>query len=160
MWNHKPKAPWVPWYRAPSYKGDLTEAEKSQLDAFRSERKHPAATNDELPEEVQRYIGRIELELYDAKQDAAAGLALVLSGVGATLLGLHYVGCLSGTPVTYAFDILLLLLPWLFYRRRWRRTADEFLPSLESDAPNPTDEALRTEWELEYIVRNRRAGGS
>jgi hypothetical protein len=160
MWKRKSKSERVAWYRAPGYKGDLTEAEKRQLDAFRSERKHPAATTDELPEEVQRYIGRIELELYDAKQ-AAAGQALVLSGVGAALLGFHYIGCLSGTPLTYAFDVLLLLVPWLFYRRRWKMTADEFLPPpLDSDALNPADEALRAEWELEFITRSRMASGA
>jgi hypothetical protein len=155
MWKRKQNVRWVPWYRAPGYNGDLTEAEKRQLDAFRSQPRHPAATSEDLPEEVQKYLGALELELYDAKQAAAATQALILSGIGAALLGLHYVNCLPVTAVAYPFDVLLLLLPWLFYHRRWKRTADEFLSSPESDSPNPTDEALRAEWEREFILRKR-----
>jgi hypothetical protein len=33
----------LPWYRAPDYSGNLTEAEKRQLDAFRMQARHPAA---------------------------------------------------------------------------------------------------------------------
>jgi hypothetical protein len=43
MWKRKPKTEWVPWYRAHDYKGDMTETEKRELDAFRMEPKHPAA---------------------------------------------------------------------------------------------------------------------
>ena len=35
MWKRKRKSEWLPWYRAPDYKGDLTEAQKRELDAFR-----------------------------------------------------------------------------------------------------------------------------
>ena len=73
MWKRKRKAEWLPWYRARNYKGDLTEAEKRQFDAFRMQPKHPAAQEDDLPEEVQSYIGRIEMELYDKKQEGARG---------------------------------------------------------------------------------------
>ena len=41
MWRRKRKAEWLPWYQARSYKGDLTEAEKRELDAFRMQPKHP-----------------------------------------------------------------------------------------------------------------------
>jgi hypothetical protein len=68
----KHKAEWLPWYRARNYKGDLTEAEKRQFDAFRVQPKHPAAQYHELPEEVQSYINRIECELYDKRQDGVA----------------------------------------------------------------------------------------
>src|SRR5215213_9302385 len=83
MWNRKRKAEWLPWYRAPNYDGDLTEAEKRELDAFRMQPKHPAARIYELPGEVQSYISKIEIELYDQKQERAAGRALVLSASGA-----------------------------------------------------------------------------
>jgi exonuclease I len=79
MWKRKRKAEWLPWYRARNYKGDLTEAEKRQLDAFRMQPKHPAAQEDDLPEEVQSYIGRIEMELYDKKQEGAVGQAMFLT---------------------------------------------------------------------------------
>jgi hypothetical protein len=57
LWRKKES---LPWYRAPNYKGDLTEDEKRELDLFRyrAERhgiKHPAATYDDLPEEVGSY---------------------------------------------------------------------------------------------------------
>jgi exonuclease I len=57
MWKRKRKAEeWLPWYRARNYKGDLTEAEKRQFDAFRMQPKHPA--DHDLPEEVRNYIIR------------------------------------------------------------------------------------------------------
>ena len=48
--------------------------------------KHPAAQEDDLPEEVRDYIGQLELDLYDKKQEIAAGQAVVASTVGAALL--------------------------------------------------------------------------
>ena len=48
MWKRKRE--WLPWYRARNYEGDLTEAEKRQLDAFRMQPSHPAAKFDDLPE--------------------------------------------------------------------------------------------------------------
>jgi hypothetical protein len=89
----KRKAEWVPWYRAHDYEGNLTEAEKRQLDSFRVQPKHPAAQYDELPEEVQSYINRIECELYDKKQSSLVGQATVLSAIGGALLFLNYKGC-------------------------------------------------------------------
>jgi hypothetical protein len=32
----------LPWYRAPDYSGNFTEAEKRALDAFRVQARHPA----------------------------------------------------------------------------------------------------------------------
>ena len=86
MWKRKRKAEWLPWYRAHDYTGNLTEKEKRLLDAFRAQPTHPSANFEQLPEEVQRYVNRIEMELYDQKQEAAAGRAIVLSEVGAALL--------------------------------------------------------------------------
>jgi hypothetical protein len=156
MWKRKREAEWLPWYRARNYKGDLTEVEKRELDAFRVRPDHPAAQGDNLPEEVQSYLNKIELELYDKKQDGAVGRALVLSAIGAALLYLNYEGCF-GAPTTwsYAAAVLLLVVPWLYYRYEWNRNAEEFLPS---DAPHSaTDEAIRQEWEVDYIARKRQA---
>jgi hypothetical protein len=88
MWKRKQQE-WVPWYRARNYKGNLTEAEKRQLDAFRTQPKHPAATFDDLPEEAQGYLSGIRLELYDKKQDGAASRAFVMSAIGAGVLFLN-----------------------------------------------------------------------
>ena len=62
----KKKQPAEPlsWYRARGYKGNLTEHEKRQLDSFRMQEHHPAATCESLPEEVQSYIGGLELEAW------------------------------------------------------------------------------------------------
>jgi len=68
----------LPWYREPNYKGDLTEDEKRELDSlrYRADRqgvKHPAATYDDLPDEVQSYISRLQIELYDNIQANSFG---------------------------------------------------------------------------------------
>jgi hypothetical protein len=81
----KRKADWVPWYRERKYKGNLTEAEKRQLDAFRTQPKHAAASSDDLPEEVQSYLSGIEMELYDKKQEGVAARAFLYSAIGAGL---------------------------------------------------------------------------
>jgi hypothetical protein len=161
MWKRKRKAEWLPWYRGPNYKGNMTEAEKFQLDAFRMQPTHPAAQWDALHEEVQSYINKIELELYDKKQEGAAGLALALSAIGAALLYLNYKGCF-GPPTLWSYigAGLLLVLPWLFYRHQWNKNADEFMPlgDPSDDAPdNATEERFREEWKLNYIVQNRQA---
>jgi hypothetical protein len=38
-------------------------------------------------------------------------------------------------------------------RREWKKNNAEFLP----EDYNPTDEAIRKEWEVNYLVRTRRA---
>lgn len=139
----------LPWYRARNYKGNFTEAEKRQLDAFRAQPKHPATRTEDLPEEVQDYINRIELELYDHKQQDAVGQAFFYSLIGAALLALHYTGCLKATPTPwiYAFDVLILVSPWFFYGYRWKKNAEEF--------HDPTDEVIRKEWEIIYVIAMR-----
>ena len=76
----------LPWYRAPDYTGDLTENEKRQLNSFRMRERHPAATYDDLPLEVQRHIAGLQIELYDKTQEALVLPALLVSGVGAFFL--------------------------------------------------------------------------
>ncbi|PNE11157.1 MAG: hypothetical protein CR217_10230 [Beijerinckiaceae bacterium] len=148
--KRKGKPEWLPWYRARNYKGDMTETEKHQLDAFRAQPMHPATRREDLPEEVRDYIIGIELELYDYKQQDAVGQAFFYSLIGAGLLALQYTGCLTATPWRYAFDVLILVSPWFLYRYRWKKNAEEFLPS-EKGVPNPTDEAIRKEWEIIYV---------
>lgn len=74
MWKRTRKAERVPWYRSRDPKGhiitgNIPEAVKRELDAFRMQPKHPAAQEDDLPEEVRDYIGQLEMELYDKKQE-------------------------------------------------------------------------------------------
>jgi len=146
MWKRKRKGEPLPWYRAPNYKGNITEAEKRQLDAFRMQPKHPSAQWDDLPEEVRNYIVRIELELYDGKQDAAAGRAFFWSAAGAVLLFLVYKGVLGEPTIwRYAPAALILIVPWIVYRFEWNKNAEAF-------RPRNTEERIREEWELNYIV--------
>jgi hypothetical protein len=157
MRRHKQE--WLPWYRARDYKGDLSEAEKRQLDGFRTQPvQHPAARLDQLPEEVQEFIGRIELELYDHKQQEAAGFAIVYSLIVVVVLVLNYLGCFPHSTIwSYPAGALLLIATWVIYKRKWDRNAEEFLPSGD-DAPSRTNEAFRQEWELNYIHSARREG--
>jgi hypothetical protein len=148
MWKRKPKPEWVPWYRARNYKGNLTEAEKRKLDALRMQPKHPAASWEDLPEEVQNYLIKIELELYDMKQERAVSKAMFLSAIGAGLIYLNYVG-FFGVPVPwwrYAAGALFLVVPWFAYRHEWNKNAEEMHPG-----HNRTEEGIREQWELEYV---------
>ena len=153
MRRRKRKREWLPWYRAHNYKGNLTEAEKRQLDAFRAQPEHPAARWDQLPEEVQNYIGRIELELHDKKQDEATGFALFWSLCIVVVLVLNYLGCLQrSTNWAYPVGALLLILTWVDCHRKWNKNSEELFPSGEGAPTNRTDEAFRYEWELNFIV--------
>jgi hypothetical protein len=80
FWRPKKQREVLPWYRARGYKGDLTEAEKREVDSFRVLPKHPAAQYEDLPDEVQQYIAEVEIERYDLKQDKAAASAFVGTG--------------------------------------------------------------------------------
>jgi hypothetical protein len=64
-WKRESSSKRLPWYRAPNYSGNLTEAEKRQLDALRMQAPHPAARYEDLPEEVQSYISGLAIEAYD-----------------------------------------------------------------------------------------------
>jgi len=159
MRKRRHKKEWLPWYRANDYKGNLSEAEKRQLDGFRTQPAHPAARLDQLPEEVQQYIGLIEIELYDHKQQDAAGFAIFYSLVVVVLLVLNYLGCLPHSTVwLYPAGALFLIATWVIYKRKWDRNAEEFLPSGDDAPRSRTNEAFRREWELNYIGAARREG--
>src|SRR3954451_19161342 len=74
MFRRKEEArQFIPWYRERSYKGNLTEEEKRELDSYRwmaqqPGGKHPAAEYGDLAAEVQSYISKLEIELYDKVQ--------------------------------------------------------------------------------------------
>jgi hypothetical protein len=161
MGKRRHKQEWLPWYRARDYKGNLSEAEKRQLDAFRTQPTHPAARLDQLPEEVQEYIGRIELELYDHKQQEAAGFAFFWSLVVVIVLLLNYFGCFPhSSNWAYPTGGLLFVAAWVIYKRKWDRNAEEFLPSGDDAPRSRTNEALRYEWELNYIHAVRGVGAN
>ena len=147
MRKRKPKSECVPWYRARGYKGNLTETEKRKFDSMRMRPKHPAASWDDLPEEVQNYLSMTDLELYDMKQEKAVSKAMFLTAIGAVLTYLNYVG-FFGVPVPwwrYAACALFLAVPWLIYRHEWNKNAEALHPGY-----NRIEEGIREQWELHY----------
>jgi hypothetical protein len=55
----------------------------------------------------------------------------------------------------YSVALCILILPLIYYRRKGKKNAAEYLPS--DDYGYPRREALRKEWELEYIADRRSA---
>jgi hypothetical protein len=154
MWQRKRKVEFLPWYRAAGYKGSLTETQKRELDSFRAQQPHPAATYEGLSLEVQNYINRLEMEIYDGKQEKIAIVALVVSMFGAFTLYQLYFGFPEPTVWRYLASGGCLFFPWFVYKYRWKKNAEAFLPD-EPYAAFPTDEGLRQEWELEYLSAQR-----
>lgn len=159
-WKRKQNTEWLPWYRVPGFKGQVSEVEKRKLDAFRMLDRHPAASYQDLPEEVQTYISRLTVEIYNFKQENAVSGPLLAGALGAAILGVSYFGVHFQPTESiwpYAFGLLLLIVPWFVYRREWQRNADEFLPR---DGPNRIDESIKEEWELDYLftLRNPKDG--
>jgi hypothetical protein len=159
FWRKRKKKEPLPWYRAPSCKGNLTEDEKRELDSFRHQAKghgvkHPAATFSDLPEEVGLYISNLQIELYDKIQETLVGRCFLASGVGAFLL-LNYFDLISPkyhSTELFLFGAVLLSAPWVYYPIKWRKNADQHW--------GDTDERIRTEWELNYIVNKKTPGPS
>src|SRR5262249_52458743 len=56
--------------------------------------------------------------------------------------------------LSYVWSGSFLILPWFWYRIKWKRNAEEFMPS---DRPWPADEEILKEWELDYIHNSRMA---
>ena len=138
----------LPWYRAPNYKGSLTEAEKRELDSFRLQESQGGADRSancgELPDEVQSYLSKIWVERYDQIQEALVGRCFLVSAIGLFLL-LNHFRCISpnydSTEVFFA-GAFLLLAPWIYYPIKWKKNAETFPDN---------NEGIRTEWELNYI---------
>jgi hypothetical protein len=145
----------LPWYRKPSYRGKLTEAQKRHLDSIREREPHPATRFEQLPDEVQSYITELEMAVYDSKQQSLAGRTLLVSGLGAILIDANFLHLIDWTNWWAAIIAgPLLLFPWIFYAWQWRRNADEFSPPANgADWTSPSDEKLREAWELDHIVR-------
>jgi hypothetical protein len=146
FWRRAQATESLPWYRDRGYKGNLTAAEKGKLDAARALPRHPAARYDDLPEEVQTYIAKLELEAYDLKQDWAASKPIASTAVVIVVLSLHY----FPSPPTFwmwAVGLFLLIVPWFVYRREWNKNAKEFNA--------PADEAFKREWEINDVASSR-----
>src|SRR5262249_31539375 len=106
---------------------------------------------EDLPDEVQMYISKIQIELYDKIQETLVGRCFLVSAIGAFLL-LNHFGWFS--PKYDSIDVLVfgavsLLAPWVYYPIKWKKNAAQFMGA--------TDEAIQTEWELDYIVNKHSA---
>jgi hypothetical protein len=155
-WYRKRKAEWVPWYRERNYKGDLTEAEKRQLDAFRMQAKHPAADYGDLPEEVLAYICELQVDVYRKKQDDEAERSVWLTVLAGAMLFLNYKSSFSFPAPDIWWNLLAVAIvayALLSYRYRWRKNADEFGP--KDNFGRPTEEGIRENWEAKYIADQR-----
>ena len=138
----------LPWYRAPGYSGNLTEAEKRELDAFRMQAHHPAYQY-ELPEHVELYIAGLQLEAYDLKQERAASGAFTTTLVGAAILYVAHFGAGPSNSIwSYLVGLALIILPWLAYRSEWRKNAD---------ANRFASENILMEWELHHLAKAKLA---
>jgi hypothetical protein len=145
----------LPWYRKRGYKGNLTEDEKRELDLFRlrekrDEERHPAATFEDIPEEVQSYISKIEIELYDAIQERLVARCFLISAFA----GFYLVTYLGWVSLWYdalgaILSVFLLIAPWIYYVWKWKKNADEF----RNEWGN---EGIRTEWEFEHPFQTRK----
>jgi hypothetical protein len=147
MWSRPKSSERPPWYRAPGYRGKLTEAEKRELDGFRARPGHPAFEYGELPEHVEMYISGLAIEAHDLKQARTFGRAITCSLIGAAVLYATHFG-FTFTPRDsiwdYVFGIALLIVPWIAYRFEFQRNADAF---------GHTSEGVLEEWELDYITK-------
>ena len=123
----------LPWYRTRNYKGNLTETEKRELNSFRHREseggEHPSTSYADLPEDVQSYLSKIQIEHYDLIQERLAGRVLLVSGCGAFLLA-NYFGWIPADTQhsgwALAYGAVLLVAPWVYYPIKWRKNADKF----------------------------------
>lgn len=147
---------WLPWYRRKDYTGNLTGDEKRKLDSLRASEKHPAARYSDLPEEVQSYIARLSTELYNEKQVASVGRAVVLTAFSILLMALIYIGYYIFYPITSYFgSVCLIIYAWVTRNRESAGLRNEFWPRGGGAPLSAIDEQLRFEWETEYIYKIR-----
>ena len=127
---------------------ETTEAEKRELDAFRMQARHPAYQYPDLPEHVEAYIARLEIEAYDLKQERAAGRALTTTLVGAAILYVIHFGIGPSDSIWgYLWGFALLIVPWVVCRMEWRKYADAF----------SAHEGILMEWELDHVTKAKLA---
>lgn len=156
FWNKKID-PSLPWYRQHDYKGKMTEANKRKLDTLRDKERYPSTRWHSIPEDVRNYISRLELELYDYKQQEAASRLISFCLLVIALMALNYFGFEASTDSwLYVIGIGLIAFSWFSYSRKWKATADEFLPKTARPI-SKSEEEIRQEWELEYLTKLYRA---
>ncbi|WP_442203804.1 hypothetical protein [Rhizobium sp. RAF56] len=109
-----------------------------------------------MPDEVQSYVGNLEMALYNLKQEGAAGRAFAVSAIGALIVGLNYFGFRPTSAIwPYLIGILFLTVPWFRYSSELKKNASEDMPR-DARAGTSTDELIKREWELDFIVHEKR----
>jgi hypothetical protein len=131
FWRKKAANEPLPWYRAKNYKGKMTEKQKRLLP------------------EVQNYINRLELEVYDAKQQSLFAGCALLSFLGGQSLYRDYTSGDEASLLSISYGVIMLGAPWIYYSVKFKKNASEHMP--DENPTYPTDEALRLEWEIEHL---------
>jgi len=153
LWRKTKMDDQIPWYRQRAYRGNLTEDEKRELDSFRwlaqqPGGKHPAAEYSDLPEEVQSYISKLEIELHDERGTLLMVRVLVASGIGILIIANYFgwrIPINNGSMWSLLGGLFLIVFGWVYYFRDEKRLRNQF-------RGGGATERIRTEWELEYIV--------
>ena len=156
FWRKKQQEEQTPWYRRRRYTGNLTEDEKRELDALRWSAqqpggKHPAAEYSDLPEEVQSYISKLEIELHDERGTVLMGRVLVASGIGAFIVASYFgrsVPSNHGSTLSLLGGLVFVVFAWFYYFWEEKKLRNEFWAGGAS-------ERIRSEWELEYVVSKK-----
>jgi hypothetical protein len=101
-----------------------------------------------LPEEVQSYISKIEIEFYDQIQGSLAVSCMLVSVFGLVLI-LNYFDWMPFRPqstIALVLGAVFLCWPWVHYYFKWKRNADQYLDL------HRAGEGIRSEWEVNYVV--------
>jgi hypothetical protein len=150
---------WLPWYRRKEYRGNLTEKEKRHLDSFRRGNKHPATALEDLPDEVQAYLGELELAVHDKTQEKIIIKAFALTAIGAFLIVSAYRNTGWASPLLeYFLGGSIIVFAWFGFSRKWKsNTEDLWINNKGNGAPfSRTEEKLQKHWELNEINRFRK----
>ncbi len=146
---------WLPWYRRKHFKGKITEQEKRVLDSYRTKADHPATNYEELPDEVQLYISRIEIELHDKKKEIAVGIWLLAIIFPSFFVYQAFKGNLDNPTYSYLFAAAFFFYGLYRGWRDWKNADEELFPTAKN-APSPTLEGIRQEWEILHLAHLKR----
>ncbi|HME86356.1 MAG TPA: hypothetical protein VKG91_17875 [Roseiarcus sp.] len=110
--------------------------------------RHPAYQYGDLPEHVESYIARLEIEAHDLRQERVAARVFATTLVGAAILYVTHFGVGPSDSIWgYLLGLALIILPWIVYRSEWRKNADAF----------SAYEGILMEWELDYVTKAKLA---
>ena len=78
---------------------------------------------------------------------------LFVSAIGLAVILDYFFTILTTDTNKFYFALggLYLVVPWFIYRVKWKKNAEEFLPSAD-DAPMRSDEGIQRAWEIRHCV--------